>query len=569
MFSNERTCLFRSLVVLSLAALAVLVWCGRTMAQSPTYSVDYQGPTIGLPDAATGTPITEGDILGATLVPLAIPPIVISGGFGPPMPGLGLPLHPPAVGHLPGIPGGVEVDALSFGFDVMDDPSLPMWIPLAWAFSVDEFAVGLQGPIPPLPPNVSTEGAALFPAPAPYEASADVFLFFPSPAWPPGIAPVPPFAVPPGNFDALDGDGTVPVGPFGLGMIEPNMPAPGPLDMGDNLDAVDVDFPAFPGSFPVFFSLDSALVFDPIEGVPGSASAPANGPYVGGDVLICHAPGAAAVIYASAPALGLDLFGPDTDDLDALVLFDNGDLIFQPSFAPYDWTMPGGPDMLFFSVRRGSAIIGTPDFYLGLPICEGDILTPAGPPGTPPGIWFAAESLGLCTWRGGVGLPGCPVMPWGMYSDDVDALDLVEDCDADGVPDTFAVMVGLVPDCNGNNRPDLCDILLGTSFDLNGNGIPDECEQKFVRGDCNADAAFNIADAVTVLAFLFPSGPPITLLCDDACDANDSGTLDIADAITILNALFAGGPSPPAPHPNCGVDPTFDALTCGSFPPCP
>jgi hypothetical protein len=442
---------------------------------------------------------------------------------------------------------------------------------MTWAFSVDEFAAGMQPP-PLLPPNVSTEGAAFFPAPSPQEASADIFVFFPSVAWPPGLGPVPPLAVPPGNTDILDGDGTIPIGPFGLGLFEPNIPNPGPFDAGDNLDAVDVDFPANPTSFPVYFSLDSGpAVFDAIEGVAGSGSAAANGPFVGGDVLVTLAPGAGPVIYAPAVLLGLDLFGPDTDDLDALVLLENGDGIFQPSVVPYDWANPGGPDMLFFSVRRGSAVVGMPDFYLGLPISEGDILVPAGPAGSPPGIWFTAESLGLCTWRGGVPSPGCgPPLPWGPFSDDIDALDLVEDCDADGFEDGLAVALGLQPDCNGNGRPDACDIFLGTSLDTNGNGIPDECEgQKFVRGDCNVDTSFNIADAVAVLSYLFPSGPPITLLCDDACDSNDDGLLNIADAVATLNALFAGGPLPPAPHPLCGLDPTADSLGCGSFPPCP
>jgi hypothetical protein len=84
------------------------------------------------------------------------------------------------------------------------------------------------------------------------------------------------------------------------------------------------------------------------------------------------------------------------------------------------------------------------------------------------------------------------------------------------------------------------------------------------RGDCNADALDDIADAVFLLAMLFPppGGPPASA-CEDSCDANDDGQLDIADAVAILNSLF-GAPVVPLPPPtgSCGFDPTADALPC-------
>lgn len=86
----------------------------------------------------------------------------------------------------------------------------------------------------------------------------------------------------------------------------------------------------------------------------------------------------------------------------------------------------------------------------------------------------------------------------------------------------------------------------------------------FRRGDCNQDSSENIADAVTVLSFLFPGpGGPTSFPCDDACDANDDGQLNIADAIAALSALF-GTPTVPLPPPTgtCGADPTPDALGC-------
>lgn len=98
---------------------------------------------------------------------------------------------------------------------------------------------------------------------------------------------------------------------------------------------------------------------------------------------------------------------------------------------------------------------------------------------------------------------------------------------------------------------------------LGGGGGP--AGPEFQRGDCNADSAFNIADAIFVLANLFSGGPNGT--CIDACDSNDDGGLNIADAIYTLAALFSGGPAPAPPSPGaCGEDATdTDALDCETY----
>lgn len=100
-------------------------------------------------------------------------------------------------------------------------------------------------------------------------------------------------------------------------------------------------------------------------------------------------------------------------------------------------------------------------------------------------------------------------------------------------------------------------------------------EERFYRGDCNFDwenctgEPVNIADAAAVVSFLFQESifkfdPP----CLDACDAQDDGRVDLADAISILMYLFQpGAPFPPAPGPGLdggppGVDPTEDPLDC-------
>ncbi len=92
-------------------------------------------------------------------------------------------------------------------------------------------------------------------------------------------------------------------------------------------------------------------------------------------------------------------------------------------------------------------------------------------------------------------------------------------------------------------------------------------EPLFIRGDANTDAAVNIADAVSVLSFLF-AGRPGRLTCPDAADANDDGKLNIADAVSILQFLFGGGPVLPAPGGICGPDKTKDELGPCFYRPC-
>lgn len=80
----------------------------------------------------------------------------------------------------------------------------------------------------------------------------------------------------------------------------------------------------------------------------------------------------------------------------------------------------------------------------------------------------------------------------------------------------------------------------------------------FVRGDANQDGKHDLADAVTILSYLFTNGE---LLCLDSGDVNDDGKLDLADPVSLLSYLF--NPEVvdlPAPFPDCGVDSTEDDL---------
>lgn len=414
-----------------------------TPVQDMTFSVDVQGPTAGngSPDSFYGTPIAGTDIL--TPFPPG-PPGPNPPAFGPlPRPGVFIDNSPPltpapgtAIAPSPLLNetnGWGELDALSYGRDPID---VPFPEDLYYVFSVDEFAIGQPGTA------VRTEGAL-----GNQEAAADTFITKkPSPL----PAPPPPLG---GDFGTnaafTDGNGVPPSGQPGVGLVEPNPPTvfsggiPGQINPGDNLDAVDFDTTLADQFGPVYFSLDSEFA-DPLETPPGAlppnyATAAANG-FVGGDVLVSNPlPGGAGPfgVYAPAAVLGLDLFGDDTDDLDALKLAENGDGVYQESIVPFDW-LTGLTDMLLYSVRRGSGLIGQADSIFGRPIEEGDVLTtpcPAGavlPDGTvcvgggTPGIFTAAEALGLATVRSGI------FASWGIindaygtdaWADDLDALD--------------------------------------------------------------------------------------------------------------------------------------------------
>lgn len=418
--------------------------------QDVVFSISWQGPSVGLADSFGGVPITEGDLLtpapggSPALGPLPTP------GIARPHGPFGLGLLPGCVGHPGGTPCFVEVDALSTGNAPLISPNGLGPAGLSW--STDEYATSFAavGPVPSL----------LSEAPV-GDSSADVWTN----AVPLFGLPMPPFAGGPAHVGLLDGDGVVSGSGAlypGLGLIEPNVPNLLPMDTGDDLDALTYNHAA---SLPAYFSLDAAFP-DPLNGIPNSGSAGAHG-FTGADVLVSFG-GGAPVLYAPAFALGLNLAGGQ-DDLDALYLWDNGNSTYEPSLQPFDW-FTGASDMLLFSVRRGSALIGAPDSIFGIPISEGDILTaPLSPVfgGTSPlpGIFIAAENLGLATLRSGTAMAN--------VDDDLNAL---------------AGNGGPIIDCDGNGIEDAIDIALGAP-DANGNGVPDGCESSFFSLSCFCAAA--------------------------------------------------------------------------------
>jgi len=399
-------------------------------------------------------------------------------GFVPVPMHLGLAQHAACVGHMGGTPCGIELDAVCMGKAELIQPNQPI---RHLYLSVDADAVGMM--LPAAPSIVSEAPLG--------ESAADMFV---SLALGPG--PLAPFGTPmPGSTAVLDGNGVQGASAFryrGLGLREPTFPGAALPTSGDNLDALASWLP-LAQNWPltgVFFSLDGALI-DPWTGIPGSNSAVAHG-FVGGDVLVTPIPNMPPLLYAPANQLGLDQFGPNTDDLDALVICENNVPGWQRALSPYDWIF--GQDLLLFSVRRGSAVIGRPDSIFGLPISEGDVLVPPVPGGLSPmpGIFIAAENLGLATVRQGMFL----------RNDELDALELP---------------TSPFFDCNGNGVEDSLEIRIGGSPDLNNDGIPDACNPPILygkfcfcpapMGPCgNDDANAGCKNSTGVGATLTPSG---------------------------------------------------------------
>jgi len=365
-------------------------------AATPFYSIDWQSASAGV--------TSEGDIV----IPTG------SGMF--PSPTVAIPFGGGGLGAQATSVGFREVDAVSFGID----PRLQN-TPLhtqRWLFSVDEHATGL----PAVPaPSVTTEAA-----PAITEAAADIFQT----DTPPGPIGSTAAGVNLGRFDGNGGLTTF--ASQGLNLLEPNPADAVQPDAGDNLDAFDLEGPA---AFAVYFSLDNNLISDPLEGgVTGTGTAAANG-FSGADVLVSPAAGGPPALFASAAALGLATPG-QVNDLDALVLWENGNGVFDVPTQPYSWLGGSPTDMLFFSVRRESSLTGTFDSLHGLRIEPGDILMPIA--GATPGIFVTAEQLGLETRRNNAAIP---------FGDELDALDVQQFLDpppSDGVipePSTLPLML--------------------------------------------------------------------------------------------------------------------------------
>ncbi len=94
----------------------------------------------------------------------------------------------------------------------------------------------------------------------------------------------------------------------------------------------------------------------------------------------------------------------------------------------------------------------------------------------------------------------------------------------------------------------------------------DERLRPFRRGDVNDDATLDVADALSLLNYIFRRGGEPS--CVLAADVDDDDRIVVSDAVGILRHLFVGSGPLPAPFASCGVDPSPGRLTCGDAAAC-
>ena len=128
-------------------------------------------------------------------------------------------------------------------------------------------------------------------------------------------------------------------------------------------------------------------------------------------------------------------------------------------------------------------------------------------------------NLGLCIFRPPpFPPPPCPIPPWGPVSDDLNALDVVLDCDDDAFPDVIAILLGISPD-------------------VNADGIPDPCQ---CLADVNRDGLVNVLDLV---ALLLCFGSPAIPACVQE-DIDGDGFVTVLDLVAFLLAFGTACPPP-------------------------
>ncbi len=277
---------------------------------------------------------------------------------------------------LTGMPGAnFEVDAFSYQQPFMPKSEIDI---IAVSFSVDRAAIGIPGTAV----FIETGGVA-----GSGLAAADIFRT---------AAPFVFFGT---NVQIYDGDGvpTLPNAAPGLGLVE------GPAGAGDNLGGLDLK----PATSRIYLSVDPVTA-----GVYGAGASAAD-VYVANTVPGYDAP--APAIYAPAAALGL----VPGDDIDALVVFDNGDGLFQPGLDAVLFSLaPGSPSLGLIAGPGGAATATAGDILqdpftggggLGLPVVVGP-----------------AEALGLQTMRAGF-----------LQDDNLDALSM----DVVPEPTTIAALI--------------------------------------------------------------------------------------------------------------------------------
>jgi len=360
-------------------------------------------------------------------------PSMIAFGYMPGLPlgpfiGPGLPPHlmPPNGGFVdalsadkpPGDPFVVTLGYMEYSVDrdTTGLPGMPLAAEAAFFQQMGDIYL-TQAPVPHpalfvgkltpgIIPNVPTFGGVLPSAGAggPHRLLFDESAFgmtdvgIPGVLTPPGV-PTPPPA--PGNKDNLNS--------WNRDLMDFN---------GDMISDINFFFSVSPNE-AVMVGVSPADIFDVAAGAPATNPIP----------------------YAPAPSMGLDWFGFQSDDIDALVLWDNG-IPLGPN-----WGGPGGEpliDYALFSLSPGSQMLFA--------------LVQFGLPVTPGTVFFTdfTGSFGVYAFETDLGV--APMDMFGGPFANIDALDFVPICradmDANGVLNIFDFLAFQTAYGNGNMGAD-------------------------------------------------------------------------------------------------------------------
>ena len=116
----------------------------------------------------------------------------------------------------------------------------------------------------------------------------------------------------------------------------------------------------------------------------------------------------------------------------------------------------------------------------------------------------------------------------GSATEDSAATGVNGDQASNSAVDAGAAYAYILNDCNANGVPDGEDMTVGTSLDLDGDGVPDECGAA-CPADLSHDGKVDGADLGILLVAWDVEGP-------SEADLDGSGTVDGADLGLLLGA---------------------------------
>lgn len=134
--------------------------------------------------------------------------------------------------------------------------------------------------------------------------------------------------------------------------------------------------------------------------------------------------------------------------------------------------------------------------------------------------------------------------PWQNGGGNVFASTCVtNDCNGNGIEDSFEVGNGSVPDCNANGVPDSCDIASAASDDCDENEIPDECQYRATQ--VNSPALSPVQSGTTLThsfqGLAFAGTDVVISVLANADLSSTTETIQVKSGATVLGTLFQTG----------------------------